>query len=160
MGTKESNLLKVSDDRDREHLPSWARREQRRGCFGAELHKEIERREWAHRRFFRLKNTTIMAIGAGILVMPIFLKLVPVGWVSEDVIGDAVLLLILFGLLIVLAVGLAGRPKSIVVDALREKSLCPICVYTSRVRPWPTMGARCVRSAGRRGGWGRSGREE
>ena len=129
MARGDLNPLMVTDDRGNAYRVPWARRERRKGCFGAKLQKEIEREEWAHRCFFGLKNSTAMAIGAAMMMMPFLLKLIPAGWVSEDLVGVAVLLLISFGLLIVLGVGAVGRPRSIVVDALRIRSLCPVCVY-------------------------------
>lgn len=129
MARGELNPLMVTDDRGDAHRVPWARRERRPACFGAALQKEIERREMAHRRFFGLKNTTVIAIGVGFIVMLFLFKLLPIGWPSEGSVGAVVLTLITFGIVPILAVGIAGRPKSIVIDTLREHARCPACVY-------------------------------
>ena len=129
MARGELNPLMVTDDRGEAHRVPWARRERRRACFGAALQKEIERREWAYRRFFGLKNTTIMAIGLGLIVMPFLMKLLPTDWPSEDSVGDVVLTLFTLGMVPILAVGIAGRPMSVVIDTLRGHARCPACIY-------------------------------
>lgn len=129
MSKRELNPLMIIDDHGHMHRVPWARRERRRACFGCELQKEIERREWALRRFYGLKNSTVLAIGLGLTVMPFILKLLPRDWLSEDFIDGVVLILASLGMVPILAVGVAGRPKSIVIDALREHARCPACVY-------------------------------
>ena len=128
MALGEPNRLMITDDRGSAFRVPWAQRERRRACFGTALQREVERREWAHRRFFGLKNTTVVVIG----ITPVLLSALVILFLHDsgsDAIRNSATGVSVAGMAVISAVGIAGRPKSVVVAVLLEHRRCPACMY-------------------------------